>query len=162
MAEKEFYNVIEVCETLGLSRDRVYEYLRASYIKGTRITRNSAWLIHRDEIERIKREGGIKVKSSDTTSDTGFRKKKLVAPYVDMQKHRDTIIKAVIPELDIDVFPTRDFDLAIFWSRRNEPTSVRKTLRSPTMPGGGYSGTARRDLAQDLPRLLGCSTVQIP
>ena len=39
----------------------------------------------------------------------------------DTQKHRDTIIKAVIPELDIDVFPPRDFDLAIFWSRPNEP-----------------------------------------
>lgn len=43
-----------------------------------------------------------------------------MALYVDMQKHRDTIIRAVVPELDLDVFPTRDFDLAIFWSRPNE------------------------------------------
>ncbi len=48
--------------------------------------------------------------------------RKLVALYVDMQKHRDTIIRAVVPELDLDVFPTRDFDLAIFWSRPSEPS----------------------------------------
>ena len=121
MEEKDFYNVKEVCEALGLSRDRVYEHLRRGVIKGTQLTNNSKWLIHRDEIERIKREGGIKVKSSDTTTGIDFRMKKLVAPYVDMQKHRDTIIKAAIPELDIGVFPPRDFDLAIFWSRPHEP-----------------------------------------
>ena len=40
----------------------------------------------------------------------------------DAQKHRDALVEAVIPELKgIDVFPPRDFDLAIFWSRPHEP-----------------------------------------
>jgi len=46
--------------------------------------------------------------------------KPLVSDF-DAQKHRDTIIRAVVPELDLDVFPPRHFDLAIFWSRPNEP-----------------------------------------
>ena len=136
MEEKDFYNVKEVCEILRLSRDRVYEYLRRDIIKGTRMMGNSAWRISRDEIERIKREGGIKAKNSDPTIGKDFRKSKLLAPYVDMEKHRDTIIKAVIPELDIDIFPPRDFDLATFWSRPNEPSWPISTGRMKRQDGG--------------------------
>lgn len=39
-----------------------------------------------------------------------------------IQKHTNSLIEAVIPELKgIYVFPARDLDLAIFWSRPNEP-----------------------------------------
>jgi hypothetical protein len=123
MAQTEFYNVGEVSEILGLSRDRVYEYLRRGAINGSRLTKTSAWRIHKDEIERIKRGGGIKATSSDAALGTGFHIEGPAAPYFDTQKHRDTIIEAVIPELKgINVFPPRDFDLAIFWSRPNEPS----------------------------------------
>ncbi|MFC1980447.1 hypothetical protein ACFLVS_06400 [Chloroflexota bacterium] len=39
-----------------------------------------------------------------------------------IQKHTNDLVEAVIPELEgINVFPARDLDLAIFWSRPNEP-----------------------------------------
>lgn len=123
MVEEEFYDVKDVKIILRLSLDRVYEYLRTDVIKGTRLTKNSAWRIHKDEIERIKRGGGIKAISSDATLGAGFHIERPAAPYFDTQKHRDTIIEAVIPELKgINVFPPRDIDLATFWSRSYEPS----------------------------------------
>jgi len=53
MDEKEFYTVTEVVEILSLSRDRIYEYLRAGYIRGSRVTPKGGWRIHRSELERI-------------------------------------------------------------------------------------------------------------
>ncbi len=41
---KEFLSVAEVAKTLDLSKDRVYEYLRRGIIKGTRLTKTSAWV----------------------------------------------------------------------------------------------------------------------
>ena len=38
----------------------------------------------------------------------------------DLEKHRRDLLGAVIPGLDIAVFPPRDLDLATFWSRPNE------------------------------------------
>jgi excisionase family DNA binding protein len=51
---KEFYTVKEVADILGLSPDRIYEYLRSGYLYGTRLTKNSAWRIPATEIQRLK------------------------------------------------------------------------------------------------------------
>ena len=39
----------------------------------------------------------------------------------DLENHRRNLLGAVVLGLDIAVFPPRDLDLAIFWSRPNEP-----------------------------------------
>ncbi len=54
MVEKEFYSVGEVSKILGLSPERIYEYLRMGHIKGSRLTKSSAWRVHKDELQRIK------------------------------------------------------------------------------------------------------------
>jgi len=51
---KEFYSVKEVAEIIGQSTDRIYEYLRAGYLHGTRLTKTSAWRIPAAEIQRLK------------------------------------------------------------------------------------------------------------
>ncbi len=41
----------------------------------------------------------------------------------DIRRHRSDLVEVVIPELKgINVFPARDLDLAIFWSRPSEPS----------------------------------------
>jgi len=50
---KEFYSVKEVAQILNLSPDRIYEYLRANRLFGTRLTKHSAWRIPVAEIERL-------------------------------------------------------------------------------------------------------------
>lgn len=55
MDEKEFYNVKETAKILGLSPDRIYEYLRSGHLCGTRLTKHSKWLIPASEIEQRKR-----------------------------------------------------------------------------------------------------------
>jgi len=50
---KEFYSVKEVAQILNLSPDRIYEYLRAGRLFGTRLTKHSAWRIPAAEIERL-------------------------------------------------------------------------------------------------------------
>jgi len=50
---KEFYSVKEVAQILDLSPDRIYEYLRANRLFGTRLTEHSAWRIPAAEIERL-------------------------------------------------------------------------------------------------------------
>jgi excisionase family DNA binding protein len=59
---KEFYSVKEVAQILNLSPDRIYEYLRAGHLFGTRLTNHSAWRIPAAEIERLK--GASSEKSS--------------------------------------------------------------------------------------------------
>lgn len=53
MNRKEFYSVKEVAQILNLSPDRIYEYLRADRLFGTRLTKHSAWRIPAAEIERL-------------------------------------------------------------------------------------------------------------
>ena len=53
MNRKEFYSVKEVAQILNLSPDRIYEYLRANRLFGTRLTKHSAWRIPAAEIERL-------------------------------------------------------------------------------------------------------------
>lgn len=53
MDEKESYTVTEVAKILNMSPDRIYEYLRAGHIRGSRVTPRSGWRIHRNELERI-------------------------------------------------------------------------------------------------------------
>ncbi len=60
MGEKEFYSVKEVAKSLGISTDRIYEYLRSGHINATQLKKGSKWLIPRDEVDRIKR--GMTVK----------------------------------------------------------------------------------------------------
>ena len=56
--------------------------------------------------------------------------------HFDMEKHRYDLLTPVISQLrDISVFPARDFDLAIFWSRPSEPSWPI---------GGGYVGRQTR------------------
>ena len=57
MSEKEFYSVKEVAQILGLPPDRIYEYLRAGYISGARLTPRSAWRIPITELERLADSG---------------------------------------------------------------------------------------------------------
>ena len=54
--EKEFYGVKEVANIIGVSTDRVYEWLRNDYIKGTRPMPHSAWRIHKSELARLRGE----------------------------------------------------------------------------------------------------------
>jgi len=54
MSEKEFYSVKEVAQILGLSSDRIYEHLRTGHLYGSRLTRNSAWRIPANELQRLK------------------------------------------------------------------------------------------------------------
>jgi len=54
MIDKEFYSVREVARILGLSPDRIYEYLRAGRLHGMRITEHSAWRIPASELARLK------------------------------------------------------------------------------------------------------------
>ena len=53
MNRKEFYSVKEVAQILNLSPDRIYEYLRAGHLFGTRLAKHSAWRIPAAEIERL-------------------------------------------------------------------------------------------------------------
>jgi len=53
-AEKEFYRVKEVASILGMSTDRVYEALRGGDIKGSRVRKHGAWLIHESEVARLR------------------------------------------------------------------------------------------------------------
>ena len=54
MSRKEFYSVKEVAQILSLSPDRIYESLRAGHLYGSRLTRNSAWRIPANELQRLK------------------------------------------------------------------------------------------------------------
>jgi len=51
---KEFYSVREVAQILRLSPDRIYEYLRRGYLRGTRLTEKSAWRIPAAELQRLR------------------------------------------------------------------------------------------------------------
>jgi len=51
---KEFYSVKEVAQIINLSPDRIYVYLRAGHLFGTRLTNHSAWRIPAAEIERLR------------------------------------------------------------------------------------------------------------
>ena len=62
MSGKEFYSVKEVAQILGLSSDRIYEYLRRGHLRGIRLTKNSAWRIPAGELQRL--EGTSLEKSS--------------------------------------------------------------------------------------------------
>ena len=53
MYGKEFYSVKEVAHILGLSPDRIYEYLRTGRLQGSRLAKNSAWRIPATELERL-------------------------------------------------------------------------------------------------------------
>lgn len=57
MGRKEFYSVKEVARILDLSPDRIYEYLRSGHLRGTRLTKQSAWRIPAAEIERLAGSG---------------------------------------------------------------------------------------------------------
>jgi excisionase family DNA binding protein len=54
--EKEFYTVKELANILDVSNDRVYEWLRSGYIKGTRPMPHSAWRAHKTEVSRLRGE----------------------------------------------------------------------------------------------------------
>ena len=62
MSGKEFYSVKEVAQILGLSPDRIYEYLRRGHLRGIRLAKNSAWRIPAGELQRL--EGTSLEKSS--------------------------------------------------------------------------------------------------
>jgi excisionase family DNA binding protein len=53
MDSRQFYSVKEVAQILGLSPDRIYEYLRTGHLKGSRLAKNSAWRIPTAELERL-------------------------------------------------------------------------------------------------------------
>lgn len=57
MNENKLYTVTEASQILRISRDRLYEYLRTGYIRGTRVTGRSAWRIPPSEIERLRGNG---------------------------------------------------------------------------------------------------------
>jgi len=67
MSEKEFYSVKEVAQILGLSSDRIYEYLRTGHLYGSRLARNSAWRIPDNELQRLK---GTSLEKSSAQLDT--------------------------------------------------------------------------------------------
>jgi excisionase family DNA binding protein len=67
MSEKEFYSVKEVAQILGLSSDRIYEYLRSGDLHGSRLARNSAWRIPANELQRLK---GTSLEKSSAQLDT--------------------------------------------------------------------------------------------
>lgn len=95
--EKEFYSVGEVAKILDLSQDRVYEYLRTGYIKGSRLTKNSAWRIHKGEVDRLRREKG-----STQPEEQGRNPWEVMASLAQQAESRGlTIIgQAVASELD--------------------------------------------------------------
>ncbi len=64
---KEFYSVKEFAKILGMSTDRIYEYLRADYLHGSRATKRSAWRIPDAELQRFK--GTSLVKSGAQTEN---------------------------------------------------------------------------------------------
>ena len=71
MYGKEFYSVKEVAHILGLSSDRIYEYLRTGRLQGSRLAKNSAWRIPATELERLgaSRSGRFNEKQVKTKSD---------------------------------------------------------------------------------------------
>ena len=72
MDEKEVYIVKEAVEILGISRDRIYEYLRSGHIRGTRVTSKSVWLSPRSEIDRLR--GNIQAITTDKDKLEAARK----------------------------------------------------------------------------------------
>ena len=72
------------------------------------------------EIEKIK----IDPKTIRTwLSDKSLQDRFQSIGHFDMEKHRHDLLIPVISQLrDISVFPARDLDLAIFWSRPSEPS----------------------------------------
>jgi excisionase family DNA binding protein len=90
MDEKEFYTVTEVVEILRLSRDRVYEYLRAGYIRGSRVAPRGGWRIHRIELERIMGTG-LKPRDQAQLEST-------IAPVLtdeDLREHRAPAVRLI-------------------------------------------------------------------
>lgn len=71
------------------------------------------------EIEKIKLDPKtIRTWLSDKSMQDRFQS----IGHFDMEKHRHDLLTPVISQLrDISVFPARDLDLAIFWSRPSEP-----------------------------------------
>ena len=51
--QREFYSVSEVADVLKICKDRVYEWLRTERLRGTRVTKHSAWRVHRSELQRL-------------------------------------------------------------------------------------------------------------
>jgi len=72
------------------------------------------------EIEKIKLDPKtIRTWLSDKSLQDRFQS----IGHFDMEKHRHDLLIPVISQVrDISVFPARDFDLAIFWSRPSEPS----------------------------------------
>ena len=67
MSRKEFYSVKEVAQILSLSPDRIYEYLRTGHLRGARLTKQSAWRIPANELQRLK---GASLEKSSAQLDT--------------------------------------------------------------------------------------------
>jgi len=67
MSRKEFYSVKEVAQILSLSPDRIYEYLRTGHLRGARLTKQSAWRIPANELQRLK---GTSLEKSSAQLDT--------------------------------------------------------------------------------------------
>lgn len=51
---RDFYTAAEAAQSLGISRDRVYEYLRSGHIRSVRIGPHSPYQIPPSEIGRLK------------------------------------------------------------------------------------------------------------
>lgn len=98
LSEQSYDEIMELAETLGVQLNRL-DYQEIEKIKiGPKTIR--AWLSDRSSQDRLQSIG-----------------------HSDVEKHRHDLLIPVISQLrDISVFPARDLDLAIFWSRPSEPS----------------------------------------
>ncbi len=92
MSGKEFYSVKEVAQILGLSSDRIYEYLRSGHLYGSRLTKNSAWRIPANEIQRLK---GTSLEKSSAQMDTKPGK---WSEYLELAMHLQNSISHIDPK----------------------------------------------------------------
>ena len=91
MSGKEFYSVKEVAQILGLSPDRIYEYLRRGHLRGIRLTKNSAWRISANELQRLK---GTSLEKSSAQLDT---KPSKWSEYLELAMHLQNSISHIDP-----------------------------------------------------------------
>ena len=89
MSKKEFFSVKEVCEIIGLSRDRIYEALRREDLQGKRIGSHGSWRIPVGEIERFM---GTPIADKETEAEAGGW-----SGYIDLALGLDKCLTSVTP-----------------------------------------------------------------
>jgi hypothetical protein len=148
-AKKEFYGVIEVAKILSLSRDRVYEYLRSGAIKGSRLTKTSAWRVHKDEINRIKRAGGIGTAKTDNHS-AGRQQQEPPSEKNPDEKGRGTQIRPALEQKPSSDSPTPSETVSEPKKTEQQKVPISEKKTNPEI-NGGQDGTSAPEVATSAP-----------